>query len=717
MRKLGINQDTAKIQRLFSGRLYSDSYHFITEVVSNAKDAHTRIGQTKPVDVSIKTINGDRYFIVRDYGCSMTPEEFFQNIGVLAYSDKEKEEESIGNMGIGSIAFCGYTDEAEYTCIKNGKKFTVEIKETEEDGIVFNDKINLVDTTEPTGVIFKLKIKKGDPQFQNKILHKLAYFGNINYDFDGDVSKNYFNIYRNDLFQVSDLSKEKTFHITLDDVYYPIDYNKLGISPIIGNLAIRLHLSDKIRIATTRESLIYDDHLKNLLLKRIDLIKKELVKRYHEKYCSKPIHFKEYLVGEWRERSILLGENTVPVTFPGYKLNEPEIDKYKKEVVLAFNQTKDDFYRFRYHYLFDLQLEYLNKLKCTHLTWINHSLLSCTAKCYFTEELALKTKKTDFLKFLHPEGGIRMYSKKKVSLHQYKKFLGLKNKKKSEWRDLIVQYQQIADEFRQPIDFDSISYTKSFEDSRKKPSTRTSLNKKKDEITFKVAREPLVSTINYAKFDVGTKNIYDIPKEPYLTIYGNSEKRDLLEKAFIYTRKRSKIRVVMINKTEETKIQKLEAKNVMEVENFLSKDNKFIRECVTSNMIKDLMKTYHLTFNSVKEINNTVSREFAEDLTALASYINSKNYEISNEHFKKELYEMAKSLKMYDLSIHHIYEKVSKNISNFDFLDFFYVHLNETSPKYKNAVKSMHDILMTRKVRMNWENYMDGGAKNEKTNN
>ena len=104
MRKLGINQDTAKIQRLFSGRLYSDSYHFITEVVSNAKDAHTRIGQTKPVDVSIKTINGDRYFIVRDYGCSMTPEEFFQNIGVLAYSDKEKKEESIGQVTTASYS-------------------------------------------------------------------------------------------------------------------------------------------------------------------------------------------------------------------------------------------------------------------------------------------------------------------------------------------------------------------------------------------------------------------------------------------------------------------------------------------------------------------------------------------------------------------------------------------------------------------------------------
>lgn len=122
---VSMTSDTSKLTKMLGKDLYRNQYSFIREVVSNATDSQRRAGVKRNIEVHVN----DDSFKVKDYGVSMTRDEFRAKIGVVGDSDKNDEAISIGGYGIGTISFSKFINTCHYICIKNKKKFTGTLKE------------------------------------------------------------------------------------------------------------------------------------------------------------------------------------------------------------------------------------------------------------------------------------------------------------------------------------------------------------------------------------------------------------------------------------------------------------------------------------------------------------------------------------------------------------------------------------------------------------
>jgi len=138
------------------------------------------------------------------------------------------------------------------------------------------------ETQEINGVVVTIPIKNGDlNDFYHKIKEQLCYFAGVYFE-NCDVEDD-FKVYRNDLFQSSDICQDRNMHISLDDVYYPIDFNKLGITPIQFPVAIRFNLEEGlITPIPNRENIEYTKQTKQAILDRIKLIADWFITKYNE---------------------------------------------------------------------------------------------------------------------------------------------------------------------------------------------------------------------------------------------------------------------------------------------------------------------------------------------------------------------------------------------------------------------------------------------------
>ena len=146
-------------------------------------------------------------------------------------------------------------------------------------------------TKECNGVKVIIPVKNGDRwDFYNKIKEQLAYFQSVvfNVNVQGDTIDNEFKIHRADHYQISELVTDEDMHICLDDVYYPIDFSKLGISSLQVPIALRFGLSDGLVPVPSRESVLYNTKAKELILAKIKIVAEELISKYN-KFVTKHV--------------------------------------------------------------------------------------------------------------------------------------------------------------------------------------------------------------------------------------------------------------------------------------------------------------------------------------------------------------------------------------------------------------------------------------------
>ncbi len=136
-------------------------------------------------------------------------------------------------------------------------------------------------TDQPNGVKVIVPIKYYDRySFENKIREQLAYFESVYFDVDG--ISNDFVITRHDYFQFSELASNNYMHLCLDNVYYPIDFEKLGIDTLRLPIALRFSLTDGIFPTPNRESIRYTQEAKAVILKRLQDAANYFIEKYNE---------------------------------------------------------------------------------------------------------------------------------------------------------------------------------------------------------------------------------------------------------------------------------------------------------------------------------------------------------------------------------------------------------------------------------------------------
>ena len=181
-------------QYFLRDKIYSDKVlAVVREYISNAQDEHVKHGITKDVEVSLKGVNNQWVWSVRDYAKGLDDHGIRNIFGVYFESTKSQTNDSIGGFGIGSKAGFSYSDTFYVTSYYNGVKTSyICTLGSGDKGIPVGEIYEI--SQEPTseqGIEISLEVKGSDVyDFSNKTETLISYFiPNTNIVFNDEYSK------------------------------------------------------------------------------------------------------------------------------------------------------------------------------------------------------------------------------------------------------------------------------------------------------------------------------------------------------------------------------------------------------------------------------------------------------------------------------------------------------------------------------------------------
>ena len=722
--KMHVNlQGEAHLIRLLT-KAYSDKIgSTIRETVANAKDSHIMANQELPVIVRIrKESNGEYCFEVEDRGLGLDDAEFNKYIMGIGESTKQSIANVLGGFGIGAKSASSYHEDGSYfyTCKKNGveRKFMIYAGEQVANSLLLHEK----ETQEINGVIVTIPIKNGDlNDFYHKIKEQLCYFAGVYFE-NCDVEDD-FKVYRNDLFQSSDICQDRNMHISLDDVYYPIDFNKLGITPIQFPVAIRFNLEEGlITPIPNRENIEYTKQTKQAILDRIKLIADWFITKYNEtleetddvntiwSYFYNTSKYYEFGGHQFKLNQI--------TKYSDIKLNAPTFKGISK--MSLYDGIYNNYNSFLQCYKLVSQISYgkfsgkTNGEKVTDLVQNRRKVFLIKDKpskkiidyikdvygdCYFV------TKHTDYeLGRLTNTWGNRDNS--------FMKILKLQNYPKVDWRQVIQEYLSIVKIYEDKlIPINTVVIPKEWEEKKKKARKISSGERKQKlegEVNFKFADNLEKYSQDWnCKFVSEVVNLKNFHKRKKIVIYGLEGQRRKLDDLFSLYKGADKRTVItaIVGQRDYEKLKNIKLHNLMSIEEFESSYNKPIARFVTSWKVKDFINKNQEIFRNSEFIKGNISVGFADCLNTL------KTYEEANRLDENKLLnvfiEFCDKNKYYDEPIHQMLQDVKKEAEKVSFLKFF-----ETGERYynkqinKEAIPIIQELLRARKFRMDWKHYL-----------
>lgn len=290
---LGIDQDTTinmqvdssnmkKLMMVLSENLYSDGIgSLIREYTTNALDAQREAGVTDPIHVSLVKEGGKFVFSVKDLGMGLSPDRIENVFSKYLASTKESSNDQLGYYGLGSKSALAYRDSFTILSVYDKVEYTYLMFRGEEGTQL--SLMDMNDTDAHNGVTIKVTLKEEEDYevFLEKMKRQLAYFEGVFFTTEYDDIENDFKIIKNENWKYSELNQDKYLHMSLDNVYYPIDFEKLGIEPIAIPLALNLSLRDGLVPTPNREQILYSPQTKALILSKIKLVADFLISKWN----------------------------------------------------------------------------------------------------------------------------------------------------------------------------------------------------------------------------------------------------------------------------------------------------------------------------------------------------------------------------------------------------------------------------------------------------
>jgi len=300
---MSLDLDSAQIlMQMLSKNLYSDAIgSAIRETVSNSLDSHRRAGIDDPVLVRMGfNSNNDYEFSTEDFGVGLDDDDVRNIISKYGKSTKRSSNNELGMFGLGFKAPLAYSSSFYFVCRKNGVERKYMMYEGEDVNTI--DLLYEIPTAERNGVKVIIPVRWGDREtFYHKINEQLAYFENVYFDVSvsGHIINNSFKIYRGEHFQYSELVKDQHLHICLDNVYYPIDFGKLGINPLEFPVGLRFGLEDGIYPTPNREAIRYTQEVKEKILFKLKLVADFFIDKYNNQLteCESFLKVREHYNG------------------------------------------------------------------------------------------------------------------------------------------------------------------------------------------------------------------------------------------------------------------------------------------------------------------------------------------------------------------------------------------------------------------------------------
>lgn len=747
---MSLDLDSAQfLMQMLSKNLYSDAIgSTIRETCSNALDSHRRAGVVKPIIVKLGPVSNSAYeFSVEDFGTGLDDADVEDIISKYGKSTKRDKEDELGLMGLGFKAPLAYTSSFYFITRKDGIERKYMMYEGEEVNSI--DLLHESQTKEKNGVKVVVPVKYEDRRyFYDKMKEQLAYFEHVYFDvnivnyWNGTTINNDFKIYRHDHFQISELVENKSMHLCLDNVYYPIDYDKLGIPEIKVPIALKFSLNDGIYPTPNRETIRYTPEAKAIIINKIRKVADSLIDEYN-KSISQEINIFS-IANYYRDNSryvTLIGKSYEISDFVKYgsrKFNIPSIpgtDKINVQNILQKDSILFGEYIVKYRLINDRfneakdyrRIVSFDKFKNKHI-YIFSDRIGVNKKDYIKEIHPSNNSHDEKVMLIKKSSPYKLFPKKKTYLEEpksYYEILGLRKIPRSEWRETIKQFQYLQSlVMEKAIDLDELVIPESWLIARKvMKGTSVSASGKvirraklEGEITCKEGDrlERYVAGKN-CKFVSATYKLEDIGKQPLFMIYSKHDDADRMNSLYGILNTGAKIgttvKIVTFSDRELKIIKDAEIHNLVSYEEFMTGKYKVFRRAVSSYLIHKLISKNSSSFRK-RDVISTISHDLSSKMDTLVAYA-QKYYrgEDGLNPVYESMLEIAKDNNLYDEDIHDVYVYLRDLFDKFYFIN---VICSRMTYNDKDIDDVLTDMFKYYKFRLNYTRYKRTNKEEEK---
>jgi hypothetical protein len=736
--KMSLDLDSAQVlMQMLSKNLYSDSIgSTIRECASNALDSHRRAGCDEPVIVSFKrNTQANTYeFAVEDFGIGLDADDVRNIISKYGKSTKRNSNTELGMMGLGFKAPLAYSSSFYFVARKDFMERKYMMYEGEDTNSI--DLLYEKPTAEPNGVKVIVPVDYSDRyNFHNKIKEQLAYFDNVYFDVEPMGSYNVpndFTIHRAEHFQYSQIATNSDMHLCLDNVSYPIDWEKLGIDRIRMKMALRFSLSDGLFPTPNREAIRYTKEAKETILKKIATVGNVFMDKFNdaittqsdikaimEFYSQNSKYIKCWYKGTEDDICIddLVKHSTVAVAQPKLDniklLNLERLAVKSKEYILAEYKFK---YRFSNGKFQNSKNYYYEHLRMSDLTGY------AVGGVYIYDD-SLPKGKQDYLRTLLPDNKTSYFVKKsafklrsKTGQIDYAKYydsvLNLGMYPKTQWRQLIQEFQYVVGLYAKDfIDVDAIDVPQSFKDAQKAKRMKVTVAavagpkkvRLKGEFSGKVGTQMQIDLSDqHCKFVPTTFKMEMIHQRSTLNVYAKEADKKKMDNAWSCFNKHALF--VIVAQATYDNLQKADLHNWITIDKFMEGKNRPFKTIATEFLIRDLIETYSDTFKRINTVRD-VSIDLADKLQTLHQYHNSQYRSYCDADTRKAIIEHAIANNLFDQPTYLVYKQVNEVFTKLPFLDAILGTMGYSNVKQNPLITAIVDLFKYHKHRVNLEHY------------
>jgi len=725
---MSLDLDSAQVlMQMLSKNLYSDDIgSTIRECASNALDSHRRAGVDTPIIVSFKSSTAYNYeFCVEDFGVGLDADDVKNIISKYGKSTKRESNTELGMMGLGFKAPLAYSSSFYFVCRKDGIERKYMMYEGEDVNTI--DLLYEMPTTEGNGVKIIIPVKYSDRyQFTKKIKEQLCYFESVYFDVPDDASiTNDFVISRHTHFQFSELSTDYNLHICLDNVYYPLDFSKLGIDEIEFPIALRFTLTDGLYPTPNRESLRYTQEAKQIILTKLSNVADYFVNKYNEQltegndinsvvnYLEKNGHRITLTNGNAKRIDDFIQFSQVQIAVPQIEdvnlIDFPALYKMHKQEMLNYAFPSKFMLRYKRmqntdkHYVWGYNIESICNGNAK--VWVYDEKIPGIKKDY----LRATCKESEYNFIVKRSAPMKLGIPSKYSRETYYHLLGLANYPKDQWRDVIKEYQYIISLIEEQFtNLDELVVPQSFIDGKKKAKTITSkgASGKRLKIQGEIVCKKGVDLMRWndgrkCKFDSQLYKLEDLESAKHLKVYAHHD--DYMKLDALYgVMQKQKMEVITFSTRELKIVEQLEIHNLISYDQFMEGKNAPFKRIITGMLINDMMNKYRYIFDRIDQI-GYVSTDLAKKLRALTEYRSNNHYN-SDEELKKAMLAVAEEHNLFDQNIYPEYLQMLELFNQLPFLQPLCGragYYNESDP----MVNVMTDLFKYYKHRVDLKHY------------
>jgi len=724
--EMSLDMDSANIlMNMLSKNLYSDAIgSSIRELTSNALDSHRATNKNDtPIIVSLKINTEDNYeFSVEDFGVGLDDNDVLNIISKYGKSTKRADNNQLGMFGLGFKVGLAYSSSFYFICRKNNVERKYMMYEGEDGNNI--DLLYESPTEECNGVKVIIPVKWHDKNdFYNKIKEQLSYFENVFFDVyvNGNTINNDFSIYRAENYQFSELVEDNYMHLCLDNVYYPLDFSKLGINSINIPIGLRFGLSDGLIPVPSRESLLYSNKAKEIILNKIKLIADEFITNYND--FIKEINDVQEIFKFYNDSAryikiknkninvILLKEySSIDIITP--KLRNISLLNLKtlyinRSYILREYDIKYEMYNNKFkentsHWNKDIKPMNLNNI----YYYIYNETISKNKKTYFRETLGRNS-----YYFVKKVKSFKLFNKNKWedNFNNYYEILALHTYPKNQWRQVIKEFQYVQSLLLEKfINVDEFVIPQQWHDDRKKKRFSISNGgERKTKLEGEIICKEAVSLLRYnqgnnCKFVSATYKLNDLNKQKCLIVYTKHDKASKLDALYELSGKQ-KIKFLTFSDQSLKIVEKLNIHNLISYKKFMEGKNMPFKRIVTSFLISSLINENKSVFNRLNCI-ELISKDLYEKLNSLNQY-ERNHYQSCSNDIKKIMIDTAINYNLFDENIYPEYLEIKNLLEKLTFIDPLMHKMQNYNYEKDPLFSILIDMMKYHKQRIDYKHY------------